>query len=124
MPWLTWTLNNFKQLSSIITTNEQNPRLFPPLTNLCKKGAASLPFTRRPLHFKIRRDISRFWAAVSRGMALLNRLLSDRWMTSMLHNFPDHPDYDQRLQDVELAYLLSSDAARDSLAENYVGLPF
>ena len=46
------------------------------------------------------------------------------WMTSMLHNFPDHPDYDQRLQDVELAYLLGSNAARDSLAENYVGLPF
>lgn len=46
------------------------------------------------------------------------------WMTSMLHNFPDHPDYDRRLQDIELAYLLSSEAAQDSLAENYVGLPF
>ncbi len=46
------------------------------------------------------------------------------WMTSMLHKFPDHPEYDQRLQDIELAYLLSSDAAKDSLAENYVGLPF
>lgn len=46
------------------------------------------------------------------------------WMTSMLHQFPEHPEYDQRLQDVELAYLLSSEAARDSLAENYVGLPF
>ena len=46
------------------------------------------------------------------------------WMTSMLHNFPDHPEYDQRLQEIELAYLLSSEAARDSLAENYVGLPF
>jgi len=46
------------------------------------------------------------------------------WMTSMLHKFPDQPEYDQRLQDIELAYLLSSEAARDSLAENYVGLPF
>ncbi len=46
------------------------------------------------------------------------------WMTSMLHNFPDHPTYDQRLQDIELAYLLSSEAAQTSLAENYVGLPF
>ncbi|MEJ2036200.1 MAG: FAD-dependent monooxygenase, partial [Maritimibacter sp.] len=46
------------------------------------------------------------------------------WMTSMLHNFPDHPDYDRRLQEIELAYLLGSDAAQASLAENYVGLPF
>ncbi|GKY88300.1 4-hydroxybenzoate 3-monooxygenase [Sinisalibacter aestuarii] len=46
------------------------------------------------------------------------------WMTTMLHNFPDNPDYDRRLQDIELAYLLSSDAAMTSLAENYVGLPF
>lgn len=46
------------------------------------------------------------------------------WMTSMLHEFPDHPDFDQRLQDIELAYFLDSEAARTTLAENYVGLPF
>ena len=46
------------------------------------------------------------------------------WMTTMLHRFPDQASYDQRLQDIELAYLLSSGAAKDSLAENYVGLPF
>ncbi|PIE08045.1 MAG: 4-hydroxybenzoate 3-monooxygenase [Rhodobacterales bacterium] len=46
------------------------------------------------------------------------------WMTSMLHRFPEQAEYDQRLQDIELAYLLSSGAAKDSLAENYVGLPF
>jgi p-hydroxybenzoate 3-monooxygenase len=46
------------------------------------------------------------------------------WMTTMLHRFPDYPDYDQKLQEIELAYLLSSDAAMTSLAENYVGLPF
>lgn len=46
------------------------------------------------------------------------------WMTSMLHNFPDHPAYDQELQRVELEYLLSSEKAQASLAENYVGLPF
>lgn len=46
------------------------------------------------------------------------------WMTSMLHRFPDNPAYDQKLQDIELAYLLSSEAAMTSLAENYVGLPF
>ena len=46
------------------------------------------------------------------------------WMTMMLHRFPDHPPYDQRLQRTELDYLLSSRAAQASLAENYVGLPF
>ena len=46
------------------------------------------------------------------------------WMTTMLHSFPDSIDYDQRLQQTELEYLLSSKAAMTSLAENYVGLPF
>lgn len=46
------------------------------------------------------------------------------WMTTMLHSFPDSIEYDQRLQDTDLAYLFSSEAAQRSLAENYVGLPF
>jgi len=46
------------------------------------------------------------------------------WMTSLLHRFPDTAPYDQMLQQTELDYLLSSDAAQRSLAENYVGLPF
>jgi p-hydroxybenzoate 3-monooxygenase len=45
-------------------------------------------------------------------------------MTSILHTFPDSIDYDKRLQEIDLAYLFSSDAAKSSLAENYVGLPF
>ncbi|MBL8363275.1 MAG: 4-hydroxybenzoate 3-monooxygenase [Rubrivivax sp.] len=46
------------------------------------------------------------------------------WMTTMLHTFPQQADYDQRLQQTELDYLLSSEAAQRSLAENYVGLPY
>ena len=46
------------------------------------------------------------------------------WMTMLLHNFPDSIEYDRKLQDTELAYLFSSEAALRSLAENYVGLPF
>ncbi|RDV04479.1 4-hydroxybenzoate 3-monooxygenase [Undibacter mobilis] len=46
------------------------------------------------------------------------------WMTTMLHRFPDNSPYEDRLQDTELAYLLSSDAAKSAMAENYVGLPF
>ncbi len=44
-------------------------------------------------------------------------------MTTMLHRFPDQTAFDQRMQEADLAYLVSSKAAMTSLAENYVGLP-
>ena len=46
------------------------------------------------------------------------------WMTSLLHTFPESITYDQKLQETDLNYLFSSEAAMTSLAENYVGLPF
>jgi p-hydroxybenzoate 3-monooxygenase len=46
------------------------------------------------------------------------------WMTTLLHTFPANSEYDRKLQETELAYLFSSEAAQSSLAENYVGLPF
>jgi p-hydroxybenzoate 3-monooxygenase len=46
------------------------------------------------------------------------------WMTMLLHRFPDRIAYEDKLQDTDIAYLFSSDAALRSLAENYVGLPF
>jgi len=46
------------------------------------------------------------------------------WMTTLLHTFPDSIDYDKKLQQTDLEYLFSSEAAQSSLAENYVGLPF
>jgi len=46
------------------------------------------------------------------------------WMTMLLHRFPDNIPYDNKLQDTDLAYLFSSEAALRSFAENYVGLPF
>jgi len=46
------------------------------------------------------------------------------WMTILLHRFPDNIPYDDKLQETDLAYLFSSEAALRSLAENYVGLPF
>ncbi len=45
------------------------------------------------------------------------------WMTSMLHRFDGDSDFDRRIQMAELAYVTSSRAASQSLAENYVGLP-
>ena len=46
------------------------------------------------------------------------------WMTSMLHKFDDASPFQQQLQRSELEYVVSSRAASQSLAENYVGLPF
>ena len=46
------------------------------------------------------------------------------WMTTLLHTFPDSSEYDRKLQQIDLAYLFSSEAAQRSLAENYVGLPY
>ena len=45
-------------------------------------------------------------------------------MTRLLHRFDDHSDFEQRMQQAELAYLESSAAAQASLAENYIGLPY
>ncbi|WP_373376122.1 4-hydroxybenzoate 3-monooxygenase [Cupriavidus nantongensis] len=46
------------------------------------------------------------------------------WMTSLLHRFPDADDFGHRIQQAELDYLLGSEAASRSLAENYTGLPY
>ncbi|HIC81754.1 MAG TPA: 4-hydroxybenzoate 3-monooxygenase [Kiloniellaceae bacterium] len=46
------------------------------------------------------------------------------WMTSLLHRFPENGRFGHRIQLAELEYLVSSEAAAASLAENYVGLPF
>jgi p-hydroxybenzoate 3-monooxygenase len=46
------------------------------------------------------------------------------WFTMMMHRFPDDSDFDRRMRDTELGYLVGSSAASAALAENYVGLPF
>jgi p-hydroxybenzoate 3-monooxygenase len=45
------------------------------------------------------------------------------WMTQMLHLHPTHNAFDRKRQLAELAYVVTSEAAARSLAENYVGLP-
>jgi len=46
------------------------------------------------------------------------------WMTHLLHRFPEAGAFGEKVQQAELEYLVSSRAARTSLAENYVGLPY
>jgi p-hydroxybenzoate 3-monooxygenase len=45
------------------------------------------------------------------------------WMTQMLHVDPTHNAFDCKRQLAELDYVVSSEAAARSLAENYAGLP-
>jgi p-hydroxybenzoate 3-monooxygenase len=45
------------------------------------------------------------------------------WMTTLLHRFPDAGEFGRKIQSAELDYLVGSEAACRSLAENYVGLP-
>ena len=44
-------------------------------------------------------------------------------MTQLFHLDPSHNAFDRKRQLAELDYVVSSEAAARSLAENYVGLP-
>jgi p-hydroxybenzoate 3-monooxygenase len=46
------------------------------------------------------------------------------WLTILMHRFPDESTFEQRMRDNQFDYLLSSEHAQASLAEQYVGLPF
>jgi p-hydroxybenzoate 3-monooxygenase len=46
------------------------------------------------------------------------------WMTNLLHRFPEHGPFGEKVQAAELEYLVGSRAAMTALAENYVGLPY
>ncbi len=45
------------------------------------------------------------------------------WLTTLMHRFPDSEGFGQKMQEAELDYLVHSQAASTTLAENYVGLP-
>lgn len=46
------------------------------------------------------------------------------WMTHLLHRFETENDFDIKIKQAELAYVLESEAGKTTLAENYVGLPY
>src|SRR5215204_999554 len=46
------------------------------------------------------------------------------YMTALLHMFETHSEFERRVQQAELDYVAGSVAARTTIAENYVGLPF
>ncbi|HJV69678.1 4-hydroxybenzoate 3-monooxygenase [Ideonella sp.] len=44
------------------------------------------------------------------------------WFTSLMHRFPETGEFGRKMQQAELDYLVKSEAAMRSMAENYVGL--
>ena len=44
-------------------------------------------------------------------------------LTMLMHRFPDDGPFERRMQAAELEYIATSETARKSIAENYVGLP-
>lgn len=66
------------------------------------------------IDFYSARALKRVWKAVRFSW----------WMTSMMHRFPDADGFGAKIQQAELDYIVHSQAATASLAENYVGLPY
>ena len=46
------------------------------------------------------------------------------WMSRLLHPLPTDTPFDEKLAQAQLEWIVRSEAAARSLAENYVGLPF
>lgn len=45
------------------------------------------------------------------------------WMTHLLHRFETETEFEHKIKQAELSYILESEAGQTTLAENYVGLP-
>ncbi|EPP3431128.1 4-hydroxybenzoate 3-monooxygenase [Acinetobacter baumannii] len=46
------------------------------------------------------------------------------WMTHLLHRFETESEFDHKIKQAELSYVLGSIEGKTTLAENYVGLPY
>jgi p-hydroxybenzoate 3-monooxygenase len=44
-------------------------------------------------------------------------------LSALMHQFPDHSPFERKMQRAEFDYIMGSEAASRSIAENYVGLP-
>ncbi|HEY1311860.1 MAG TPA: 4-hydroxybenzoate 3-monooxygenase [Pseudolabrys sp.] len=86
---------------------------------------ADVVFLSRALdaHYKEKRDdlLESYSATCLRRVWKAQRF--SWWMTQIMHRFPHETAFDRRRQLADLDYLVGSDAAAKSLAEQYVGLP-
>jgi p-hydroxybenzoate 3-monooxygenase len=74
-------------------------------------------------HFTAQRDegLAHYSARCLRRVWRAERF--SRWLTHLLHAFPEEGPMSAKLPQAELDYLLHSEAGLRSIAENYVGLP-
>ena len=59
------------------------------------------------------------WGAIPKG-----RWPFSWWMTKLLHRFPDTDPYELRIQRAEIEHLATVESAQETMAINYVGLPY
>jgi p-hydroxybenzoate 3-monooxygenase len=75
--------------------------------------------------FYARGDVAGLDGYSGKALARIWKAMRFSWsMTTMMHRFPEHNAFEQRMQDTELATLRTSELARQIMAENYTGLPF
>lgn len=96
-------------------------------------GAKGLNLAASDIHYLSKGLIEHYRDSADAGLEEYSaRALARIWkaerfswtMTMLLHHFPERNAFEQRMQEAELHYLFSSEAAMTSMAENYVGLPF
>lgn len=96
-------------------------------------GAKGLNLAASDVHYLFEALIDHYRAHSAKGIeaysqrALARIWKAERfswWMTNLLHTFPQASGFDRKMQRTDFDYLCSSDAAQQSLAENYVGLPY
>ncbi|MFN7002767.1 MAG: 4-hydroxybenzoate 3-monooxygenase [Roseinatronobacter sp.] len=96
-------------------------------------GAKGLNLAASDVHYLCEGLIAHFTAQDSTGLdhysekalARVWQAMRFSWsVTTMMHHFPDHSDYDRQMQRVELMQLANNPVAQRLFAENYIGLPY
>ncbi|MFK8036011.1 MAG: 4-hydroxybenzoate 3-monooxygenase [Hyphomicrobiales bacterium] len=96
-------------------------------------GAKGLNLAASDVHYLSEGLIQKYLSGSNDGLSSYSeKALARVWkasrfswfMTRLLHNFEDEGEFDRRIQEAHLDYLASSKAQQESIAENYVGLPY
>lgn len=96
-------------------------------------GAKGLNLAASDVHYLSEGLIQKFSNGSDDGLTSYSqKALSRVWkasrfswfMTRLLHNFDEEDDFDRRILEAHLDYLRGSKAQQESIAENYVGLPY
>jgi p-hydroxybenzoate 3-monooxygenase len=96
-------------------------------------GANGLNLAASDVHYLSEGLIARYTTNSTEGLdSYSDKALARIWqamrfswsVTTMMHRFPDHTEFDREMQRVELMQLANNPAAQRVFAENYTGLPY